>query len=51
MKLMQVIEDESGKHYIHKCEVCGQTITSDKKELQILCPNCVRKETEHDERR
>lgn len=39
-------EGQEETRYIYKCQTCGQTITSNNKDLKILCPNCVRKEAE-----
>ena len=30
MKLIQVIHDDNGKHYVYKCPTCGLVITSDR---------------------
>ena len=39
MKLDQIIKDESGTHYIYKCEVCGGQIISSELKDEV-CPFC-----------
>ena len=38
MKLIQVTHDDSGKHYVYKCPICGLVITSDR--VVTMCLVC-----------